>query len=62
MRSAVIAVVRKFTPATVILEIRPAVAVVKMTVAVTAVAALRLLERTTEGATRPSKMADVHRC
>jgi hypothetical protein len=38
VRSAVIALVRKFTPATVISEIRPAVAAVKMTVVVTAIA------------------------
>ncbi len=50
-------VVRKFTPATVTALMMPAVAVVKVTVAVTPVAALRLLERTTEGATRPPKMA-----
>jgi hypothetical protein len=48
VRAAVI-VVPKFTPATVILAIRPTVTVVKVTVAITPVAPLTVLERTIEG-------------
>ena len=48
VRAAVI-VVPKFTPATVILAIRPTVTVVKVTVAMTPVAPLTVLERTIEG-------------
>lgn len=55
VRADVIAVVRKFTPATVIALITPAFAdTVKVTVAETLVAALTVLERTIEGAVRAS--------